>query len=327
MRCRPTCRWATTACTCAAAAEETSAALIVTPPWLGLAGPAGPPPPVGPGHPALQRPIQGVLGYRRPHGPDRPRGVVGGAARRGLPADQPAARRGSHQTDGTLARTCRPHAGSSNPLYLRVEAIPEYADLPKRKEVRGLHAELTRRAARLDAIDRDAAWKAKRRALKLVHRVKRSAGRELAYAAFRAVKAPRSRRSRHGVRWPSATATTGTTGPSRCATPRPTEWQSSSKSTAPQSISTAGCSGSSTSNSPAHSPRRPAPACRWASWPISRSGYIPTAPMPGRCRTCWHSASPRAHRPTNTTNWARTGRSRRGGPINSSSGSTSRSGS
>ena len=38
----------------------------------------------------------------------------------------------------------------------------------------------------LDAIDRDAAWKAKRRALKLVHRVKRSAGRELAYAAFRA---------------------------------------------------------------------------------------------------------------------------------------------
>ena len=39
--------------------------------------------------------------------------------------------------------------------------------------------------AALDSIDRDAAWKAKRAALKLVYRVPRTAGRELAYAAYR----------------------------------------------------------------------------------------------------------------------------------------------
>jgi len=73
-----------------------------------------------------------------------------------------------------------------SPLYLRVEAIPEYADLPTRKAVRKLHSELTRRTGRLDGIDRDTVWEAKRSALKLVHRVKRSAGRDLAYAAYRA---------------------------------------------------------------------------------------------------------------------------------------------
>ncbi|MCV7442807.1 4-alpha-glucanotransferase [Mycobacterium paraense] len=72
-----------------------------------------------------------------------------------------------------------------NPIYLRVEAIPEYADLTKRGRVRRLRSDVQRRAARLDAIDRDGAWAAKREALKLLHEVPRSAGRELAYAAFR----------------------------------------------------------------------------------------------------------------------------------------------
>ncbi len=72
-----------------------------------------------------------------------------------------------------------------NPLYLRVEAIPEYADLPKRGRVRRLRSELQRRASRVDAVDRDATWAAMRQALELLHRVPRSAGRELAYAAFR----------------------------------------------------------------------------------------------------------------------------------------------
>ncbi|OBJ00830.1 4-alpha-glucanotransferase [Mycobacterium alsense] len=72
-----------------------------------------------------------------------------------------------------------------NPLYLRVEAVPEYADLAKRGRVRRLRSEVRRRAGRLDAIDRDGAWAAKRAALELLHRVPRSAGRELAYAAFR----------------------------------------------------------------------------------------------------------------------------------------------
>ena len=71
-----------------------------------------------------------------------------------------------------------------NPLYLRVEAIPEFGDLRKRSRVRRLRKEVQQRAATLDSIDRDAAWKAKRAALKLVYRVPRTAGRELAYAAY-----------------------------------------------------------------------------------------------------------------------------------------------
>ncbi|GBE67251.1 4-alpha-glucanotransferase [Mycobacterium sp. MFM001] len=71
-----------------------------------------------------------------------------------------------------------------NPLYLRVEAIPEFAYLPKRGRVWRLRDRARDRAATSDAIDRDTAWAAKRKALQLVYRVPRSAGRQLAYAAF-----------------------------------------------------------------------------------------------------------------------------------------------
>jgi 4-alpha-glucanotransferase len=73
-----------------------------------------------------------------------------------------------------------------NPLYLRVEAIPEFAYLRKRRRVWRLRDDVQRHAASLDAIDRDTAWTAKRAALEQVYRVDRTAGRELAYAAFRA---------------------------------------------------------------------------------------------------------------------------------------------
>ncbi|MBW0019156.1 MAG: 4-alpha-glucanotransferase [Mycobacterium sp.] len=73
-----------------------------------------------------------------------------------------------------------------NPIYLRVEAVPEFADLSRRGRVRRLRSDVQQRVGELDAIDRDSAWAAKRAALKLLHRVPRSAGRELAYAAFRA---------------------------------------------------------------------------------------------------------------------------------------------
>ncbi|MGA8332216.1 MAG: 4-alpha-glucanotransferase [Mycobacterium sp.] len=71
-----------------------------------------------------------------------------------------------------------------NPLYLRVEAIPEFAELRKRGRVRRLRKEAQHRAVSLDSVDRDAAWRAKRAALKLIYRVPRTAGRELAYAAY-----------------------------------------------------------------------------------------------------------------------------------------------
>ena len=73
-----------------------------------------------------------------------------------------------------------------NPLYLRVEAIPEFAQLRKRGRVRRLRDGVQKHAATLDAIDRDSAWAAKRAALELVFSVPRTAGRDLAYAAFRA---------------------------------------------------------------------------------------------------------------------------------------------
>lgn len=72
-----------------------------------------------------------------------------------------------------------------NPMYLRVEAIPEFAYVRQRGRIRKARAEVQARASKRDLIDRDAAWKTKRAALETVYAVPRSAGRELAYAAFR----------------------------------------------------------------------------------------------------------------------------------------------
>jgi 4-alpha-glucanotransferase len=73
-----------------------------------------------------------------------------------------------------------------NPLYLRVEAIPEFAQLSKRVRVRRLRDGVQKHAAALDSIDRDTAWAAKREALELVFAVPRTVGRDLAFAAYRA---------------------------------------------------------------------------------------------------------------------------------------------
>jgi 4-alpha-glucanotransferase len=71
-----------------------------------------------------------------------------------------------------------------NPLYLRVEAIPEFAELPRRGRVRRLREGVQKHAASLDSIDRDTAWAAKREALELVFAIPRMAGRDLAFAAY-----------------------------------------------------------------------------------------------------------------------------------------------
>jgi 4-alpha-glucanotransferase len=72
-----------------------------------------------------------------------------------------------------------------NPLYLRVETIDEFAYVRQRGGIRKARAEAQARAKKSKRIDRDAAWKAKRAALESVYRVERSAGRELAYDAYR----------------------------------------------------------------------------------------------------------------------------------------------
>jgi 4-alpha-glucanotransferase len=69
-----------------------------------------------------------------------------------------------------------------NPLHAAEPTSPMER---KRSRVRRLRRDLQHRVAALGSIDRDAAWKAKRAALKLVYRVPRTAGRELAYAAYR----------------------------------------------------------------------------------------------------------------------------------------------
>ncbi|MCV7151993.1 4-alpha-glucanotransferase [Mycolicibacterium pyrenivorans] len=73
-----------------------------------------------------------------------------------------------------------------NPMYLRVEAVPEFAELRHRGRIRKAKQHLQSRADRADQIDRDAVWKVKRQALASIYPIGLSAGREIAYAAFRA---------------------------------------------------------------------------------------------------------------------------------------------
>ncbi|MFE3604932.1 4-alpha-glucanotransferase [Streptomyces goshikiensis] len=77
-----------------------------------------------------------------------------------------------------------------DPVYLRIEDVPEYADCPGRRALDGLAArggELRRQVLEKGAlIDRDAVWELKRQALELLYAVPRTPERESAYAAFRA---------------------------------------------------------------------------------------------------------------------------------------------
>ena len=74
-----------------------------------------------------------------------------------------------------------------NPLYVRVERVVEYAELPaaSRATVEALAADVHARLDSADAIDRNTAWTAKRTALQIVHAAPRSAGRDKDLAAFR----------------------------------------------------------------------------------------------------------------------------------------------
>lgn len=73
-----------------------------------------------------------------------------------------------------------------NPLYLRPEAIPEFAEVRRRSRIRRRRRELAQESRRVDLIDRDAAWAAKRDVLESIYRAERSAGRQLAFEAYRA---------------------------------------------------------------------------------------------------------------------------------------------
>ncbi|HEX5142238.1 MAG TPA: 4-alpha-glucanotransferase [Mycobacterium sp.] len=162
---------------------ESSAALIVTPPWLGLPEDLG------------RRRLWGLATQLYSVRSKRSWGV-GDLVDLADLAVWSGSRHGAgyvlinplHAAAPTRPMEPSPYLPTSrhfvNPLYLRVEAIPEYADLRKRRRVRRLRDELAAHVGKQDGIDRDETWKAKRRALKLVYRVTRSAGRELAYRTF-----------------------------------------------------------------------------------------------------------------------------------------------
>ncbi|MEU8842088.1 4-alpha-glucanotransferase [Streptomyces roseus] len=75
-----------------------------------------------------------------------------------------------------------------DPVHLRVEDVPEYADCPERDalaELAAQGAELRRQVLEKGAlIDRDAVWEVKRRALELLYAVPRGTGREREYREF-----------------------------------------------------------------------------------------------------------------------------------------------
>ncbi|HHV20711.1 MAG TPA: 4-alpha-glucanotransferase [Propionibacterium sp.] len=73
-----------------------------------------------------------------------------------------------------------------NPLYLRVERIPEYADLPASElaRIRLLHAELVNEIGAADTIDRNRSWTAKESALREIYEAGRTPGREIAFRAY-----------------------------------------------------------------------------------------------------------------------------------------------
>ncbi len=73
----------------------------------------------------------------------------------------------------------------TNPLYLRVEAIPEFGLLPKRGRIRKLRTAVQTHAAEVDTIDRDTTWAAKRTAFQAIYEVARTAGRQLAFDAYK----------------------------------------------------------------------------------------------------------------------------------------------
>jgi 4-alpha-glucanotransferase len=74
----------------------------------------------------------------------------------------------------------------ANPLYLRVEQIPEFAylDTAVRATVEDLRETLTQQLEGVDTVDRDKAWTAKRAALELLYAAPRSAGREASYRGY-----------------------------------------------------------------------------------------------------------------------------------------------
>jgi 4-alpha-glucanotransferase len=96
-----------------------------------------------------------------------------------------------HAADPVAPMVASPYLPSSrrfvNPVYIRVEEIPEYAYLPGGDRAIGEEAAAGCRARNTsdDLLDRDATWAAKKAVLERVFAVPRSLGRQALFDAFR----------------------------------------------------------------------------------------------------------------------------------------------
>ena len=78
----------------------------------------------------------------------------------------------------------------ANPLYLRIEAIPEYdyLDDSDRRRIESLGAPLRKLNTSADLLNRDTAWAAKAAALEILFSAPRTPGRQASFDAFKALE-------------------------------------------------------------------------------------------------------------------------------------------
>ena len=172
-----------------------------------------------------------------------------------------------------------------NPLYLRVEEVPEYTALsaPARAEVDRLAAEVHAALDGGDVVDRDTAWTAKRAALEILHAVPRSDEREARSAGTARRRARRSTTSPPGGCSRTSMVPTSVPGRPTSVTPPPVRWRRCARGASRRSTSRSGCSGCSTSSSPPHRRAPARPGWRWAPCTTSPSACTPVAPTRGGC--------------------------------------------
>ena len=254
----------------------------------GFPGSDGRPPGVGDRHPAVQRSLGPVMGRRRHRRPGGSGGLGRCRTGRRVRPGQPAARRRAGVPAGTESRTCRPPGASRTRCTCGWSGSVEFADLDDaaRRTVTSLRATVHKELDKLDRIDRDIAWAAKRKALTTGAR-RAPVGRPGAVLPglpepggarvdglrhlVRAVRAARRGLARSGRR--------------NCVIRSRRPSSDSASRTRPKSISTGGCSGSWTSSWPRPRPPRSGRGWRSASCTILPSVCIRRAPTPGRCRT------------------------------------------
>ena len=109
----------------------------------------------------------------------------------------------------------------ANPIYLRVEDVPEVAYLSAADRAAVEEHAVAMRSLNLnaDTLDRDRVWAAKRAALELVHRQPRHESRQRGFDAFCAREGRACATSPCGARSPSVSGCPVRPGPTACAIP------------------------------------------------------------------------------------------------------------